>query len=212
VDGRGVGAKPSLDDGQTALVSNAGEEAEMDGRGDVYGEYIEARGSEEPAAVGFIEDMVVKAAVIDVVEAALLELFQGAGGWVAGEVVFGENFREVREVVFADVVVEVGEHVGNGGRGAVVVEGVAVIGEDEDEGAAGTEDTLPLVEGFDGIGEVFEIVGGEQEVVAVVGYGSEVGAFAKEGLAGGLEGTEEEFFLMLGPDGGGGEVAIIEGA
>lgn len=189
-----------------------GQKAEVDGGSYVDGEYVESGGGEELATVGFVEDMMVEAAVVDVVMAALLELFGGSGAGVAGEVVVGEDFGEMGEIVFADVAIVVFEHGGDRGGGAAVIEGGTKVGQDEDKRASRTKRSLPFIECFQGIGEVFEIVRGEQEVVAGVRYGSEGGAFAEERLAGRFGGVEEEVFSVVGPDGVGREVAVVDGA
>jgi hypothetical protein len=196
---RAVGA------GDAAEGGDVGREIRHDEKGVEAGE---AQGAGEH---GGGEDVVMEAAVFGIAEGALAELLGGAGGGVEVEVVEGEDLVEVGEVGFGGVGVEVRGEVIEGGIGAAMVEGVDLVGEEEEGVAGGLEDATPLAEGFEGIGEVLEDVGGEQQVVVGIGDGGEVGGVVEEGAAGPGVGPGRGGGVELGPDGGGGVVAVVEG-
>ena len=89
---------------------------------------------------------------------AAFEVIAISGRGVEGEIVQLQNLGQVAEVVFADGIGIILHHVGGGGGRAAMIEGAAIVGQDEDQRATRAQDALPLVEGLYGVGEVFQIM------------------------------------------------------
>lgn len=189
--------------------SGVGEKAKMLGKGEIDRDDVESGCGEEFFAVGFVEDVVMEATVIEVIQRSLFERLERAGCEIARQVVFFKDFGEMGQIVFADITLEVLEHVGDRGGSTVVVEGIPVEGKDQNEGASRPEHTLPLVKSFDWIGKVLEVVRGEDEIVARGCDGGELGTVADEGVARGLVGAEDELSFVSCPDRIAGEVAVV---
>jgi hypothetical protein len=126
--------------------------------------------------------------------------------------VFFQNLGKMGEIVFTYVGFEVVHHMGDWSGRAPMIEGLFVEGKDQYERAARAKNPPPLMKRFDWIGEVLEVVRGEQEVVAGRLDRSELGAIADEVPAGRLIAREDEFRRMVCPDGVARKVAVVERA
>jgi len=84
---------------------------------------------------------------------------------VQRQVVFLKYFRQVREIVFPYILIEVIQHVWYGAWLSEVVECVSVVREQENQSSAWLQHPLPFFQGLDGICEVFQIVRRQQEII-----------------------------------------------
>jgi len=75
-----------------------------------------------------IEDMVVQAAVLEVVQRPFPELVEGAGRGVSSEIMAFEDLRQVREIVFTDTLGMILHEMAEGRRLAPMVEHESLVG------------------------------------------------------------------------------------
>lgn len=137
-----------------------------------------AQGDEEFPDVGRLErvevDVDVLAAVDRLVEAAgefgafRRNFVRGRGGVEASPVDALDEFIDVGRIAGGGAAFGVLEHMGDGRELARVIPGTLAVGDDQIDDAAGADDAIPLGEGGDGIGDVFEDVRGDEVIERMV--------------------------------------------
>lgn len=162
-----------------------------------------------------VEDVVMQAAVGGVALRADAEIIHRAGPRIAAQVVQREDLGEMREVVLAGAVGQVGLQMGQRGDRAPVVEGAGGVGEEQHQGAAGANDAAPFREGGEGIGDVLQAMRGKNEIVGGTRHTVEIGGLTEELAPGGPTGIEAEFSAVAQvglPGGDAGEVHVVDAA
>ena len=142
----------------------------MVGQSQFYCQHFQPAAEEQIAAVRLVKNMMVQAAVVEVVERAGVKLLHRSRPWIDTEIVFLQNFRQVKQVVFASLILEVLKHVVDRRGRSLMIERSAMIRQKYDQAAAGPGHSFPLMERLDRIGEVFKIVRGQNKVVAMIRY------------------------------------------
>ncbi len=98
----------------------------------IHSENLKIQGAQKFATIVFVKYVMVKAAIIEVVERARLKFRKRTRSAIPFEIVQSEDFRQVRKVLFADVLFKIGEHGGDRGGSTAMVEGFAVVRQHED--------------------------------------------------------------------------------
>ena len=95
-----------------------------------HGDNFHAHGSQQFTAVVFIKNVMVKAAVLEVAQGALTEIFHRARRSVLFQIVAAQDFFQVRQVVFLRISLEIFDHMGYWSRPPAMVEGLRVVRQD----------------------------------------------------------------------------------
>jgi hypothetical protein len=141
--------------------------------------HFEACRLQQTPAVTLVEDVMMKAAIVEIIETTHAKLFESARTRVAREVMVREYIGKMAEVVFADTAFEVVQHRRDCGRRTAMIEGVPIEGEDEDERSPGFQYTLPFHQRLDRVSEVLQVMSRKYKIVACVGDLGEIGPFAE---------------------------------
>lgn len=99
--------------------------------------------------------MMVEAAILGIEQRAGAECLNCSGAVIAAEVMLGQNFIQMREVVFASAVSIVRLKMIEGGKRPAMVEGVGGIGKNDDDMSAGANYASPFAQRGEGVGHVF---------------------------------------------------------
>ena len=105
-----------------------------------------------------IEDVMVQAAVLEVVQRSFPELVEGAGGSVPTEIMLFEDLRQMSEIVFTNTPGMVLHEVLQGRRLTPMVECEPLVGQDEQQDTSFADDPFPLEQCLDRIGTMLETV------------------------------------------------------
>ncbi len=95
-----------------------------------YRENFHSHGSQQLAAVVFIKNVMVKAAVLVVAKGASTESFKVARRCVHFQIVAAQDFFKVRKVVFLRMPLEIFDHMGHWSERPPMVEGLRVMRQD----------------------------------------------------------------------------------
>jgi len=92
-------------------------------------------------------------------------LCDGIGDGVFPVVPQGDELFHMRHVILAHIPRKVVPHVFKGGHGTPVVKSAVLIRQDQKQKTARLEDAFPIVQRFDGIGDVLQIMWRQNKVV-----------------------------------------------
>jgi hypothetical protein len=166
--------------------------------------------TEQFAAVRRVKNVMVETAVVDVVKRAALKLLHRDRPWINTEIVFLQDLRQVKQIVFRSILLKVLKHVVDRRWRSLMIEGSAVIRQKQDQTATGPGDSLPLVERLDRVGEVLQVVRRQYEVIAVIRYGGQVRGIHKNILPRWLARTKPVSICVRGPGGDAGNVTVVQ--
>jgi hypothetical protein len=113
----------------------AGQDAQVVRKPKVQSENVKSGSGQQFTAIMLIKDMVMQAPIRQIVQGTLVELIECASGGVHVEIVFLEDFGQMGQVVFTDVLVKIVEHMVNAGRLPAVIKGCPVIRKYQNQGA-----------------------------------------------------------------------------
>ena len=95
----------------------------MEGWRQIHDKYFHPTTGQKFPAVCFIEHVVVKASIIEVVERTLVELFRRASARVQTQIMFIQDLGEVEKIVFLRVSFEILKNVVDAGWRSAMIEG-----------------------------------------------------------------------------------------
>src|SRR5271168_2503471 len=122
----------------------------MEGRRQIHNKHFHPASGKKFAAVCFIEDVVMQASVIEVVERTPVERFRRASTRIQTQVVFLQDLRQMSKIVFLRVSFEIFKNVVDAGWRSPMIECFCVMGQNKNQAATGPSDSLPLLERLDG--------------------------------------------------------------
>src|ERR1700677_1542144 len=102
--------------------------------------------------------MMVQTAVAEVVQRATVKFLHGRRSRIKAEIVFLKNFRQVEQVIFRSLFSEILKHVVDRRWRAAVIEGSHIVRQKQEQAAARPRDSFPLIERFDRISEVLQVM------------------------------------------------------
>jgi hypothetical protein len=95
----------------------------MEGERQIHHKHFHPASGKKLAAVCFVERVVMEASIIEVVEGALVERFRRATAGIQTQVMFIQDLREMRKIVFLRVSFKILKNVVDAGRRSLMVEG-----------------------------------------------------------------------------------------
>ena len=110
--------------------------------------------------------MMVQTPVLVVVFGTPAEIFEVSCWRIHSQIVKLQNFGEVSQVSFKGIVFVVADHMLKRGVFTPVVEHIAFIRHNDYYTGSGFGSPDKFLECLDGIGDVFEVVGGQDEIIA----------------------------------------------
>lgn len=188
------------------------QQRQVKGEGPVHAMHGKAGTLDQFPAVALVEHVMMKTSVLDVLQGPNPEVFDVRDPGILREVVLLQYLRQVGQVVFAYAVLVVAEHVIDTGRLATMVEGIFVVRKHEDQRTGRAKDALPLHQGLNRVGEVFQIVRRQDEVVSAVSHRLQSRSIAEDAASGRFTPGEDVSVVLLGPYRGPSEVAVVERA
>ena len=95
----------------------------MEGRRQIHDKNFHPASGKKFSAVCFIEHVVMEASIIEVVERTLVERFRRASTGIQTQVMFIQDLREMRKIVFLRVSFKIFKNVVDAGRRSPMIEG-----------------------------------------------------------------------------------------
>ncbi len=175
-----------------------------------HGQHFEPCFHQKLSAVGFIEYVVMKTAVLKICLRPLAKLLHRTSIGILAEVVCLQDLGKMGQIVFLSISKVIFNHMCDGRRRSPMVERPGGIGKHQDQAAVRPRDALPLLQGSNRVGMVLKTMGRQNEIVCTVGNNGNIGAFATDQFAGGLARAESIAFLMVCPCRGARIIAIIQ--
>ena len=141
---------------QSCPLRHARQQEYVIGEGQFHGKDLQPASNEQFAAVRLVKDVMVKTAVVEVVQGSAMKIAYRVRSWINTEIVFLQDFGQVEQVVFRCSPAKVFKHVVHLRWRPPMIEGTAVVRQKQNKGAARPYHSLPLVERFERIRKVLQ--------------------------------------------------------
>ncbi len=122
---------------------------------------------QQATAVVLVKDVMMHSSMQGVAKHTLTKCCIVSSYGIAREVMQLKHLLDVGRIVFSCPAFPVFHHVAYRCRGTTVIEGFSIVGENHDQGSTRLYHPNPLSQRFDRIRNVFKIMRGEQEIIAM---------------------------------------------
>jgi hypothetical protein len=109
---------------QMESLRDARQQEDMERERQIHHKNFHSASGKEFTTIYFVEHVVMKASIIEVVERALVELFGSASTGIQTQVMFIQDLRKMRKIVFLRVSFKIFENVVDAGRCSPMIEGL----------------------------------------------------------------------------------------